>query len=84
MEKKFDLERWKIETGYYKTRELYDFERYKAINPKLTKKIYDFLYHNGGTWKIKCGKKVVMRYENEVLEPVWWLDTIDNYLNRYL
>ncbi len=80
----FDVEKFKKSLGLDGShREPYDYERYKELNPKLTKKMYDFCYHNGGLWKIRAGQKIIMKYENEVLEPVWWLDIPENHKNKY-
>lgn len=49
----------------------YNYERYKAVNPKLTKRMYEYLRGNGSEWKILCGVEVKIKYENEILEEVW-------------
>jgi hypothetical protein len=53
------------------------------MNPKLTRRMYEFLRENGCLWKIRFGKRVTIKWENEVLEPVWYLDTEENIQNRY-
>ncbi len=63
--------------------EPYNYEAYKKVNPKLTEKMYGFLRGNGTLWKVLCGKRVEMKYENEVLDRVWWLDTEKNFRMRY-
>lgn len=49
----------------------YNYERYKAVNPHLTKRMYEYLRGNGSEWKILCGVEVKIKYENEVLNEVW-------------
>ena len=73
----------RIELGNLGRLQPYNFERYKAVNPNLSEKMYRFLRENGTEWKILCGEKVIMKYENEVLEPVWYLKNDDIYNNRY-
>ena len=64
----------------------YMYDDFKAFNPKLTKRMYDFLRGNSSEWKILCGIGVSIKYENEVLEPVWMLQFINKgiYENRYI
>jgi hypothetical protein len=52
----------------------YNYERYKAVNPYLTKGMYEFVRGNGSEWKILCGLKVVRPWSNDVLEPVYYLN----------
>ncbi|MFE3869873.1 hypothetical protein ACFX5F_01390 [Flavobacterium sp. ZS1P70] len=59
----------------------YDYERYRAVNPKLTKKMYEFLRGNGSEWKILCGVYVKIQWTNEVLEEVWYLNCSGHYKN---
>lgn len=73
----------RLELGNLDRLQPYNFERYKAVNPNLTEKMYRFLRGNGTEWKILCGEKVVMKYENEVLQPVWYLKNDEIYKNRY-
>jgi hypothetical protein len=80
----FDNTAFKKSFGLTNRMPPYNYEKYKAINPALSKKMYNFLRGNGTLWKVNCGQRVVMKYENEVLEAVWWLDTPENYANRYL
>ncbi len=72
--------------GYFHKFNPYMYENFKAFNPKLTKRMYEYLRGNGSEWKILCGIGVNMRYENEMLEPIWVLQFInkDIYENRYL
>jgi hypothetical protein len=63
----------------------YDYERYLAVNPNLTREMYQFLRGNKTEWKILCGFEVKMNWSDEVLEPIVRLQ-IDNqniYDNRY-
>ena len=83
-EKKFNIKDYK---HYVQP---YDYERYRAVNPKLTKEMYEFLRGNGSEWKILCGLKVTRQWSNDVLEPVWYLNGGERYKdgeiykNRYL
>lgn len=79
----FDLEKLEKVLGLEYTMQPYDYERYKAVNPNLTEKMYRFLRGNGEEWKILCGEEVVMKYENEVLEHAWYLKNDEIYKNRY-
>jgi hypothetical protein len=80
----FDLDKFIEVNRYNSYTEPYNYERYKELNPRLTKKMYHYCYHNGKLGWIRCGKRIVMKYENEILEPVWYLDTSDNWGKRYL
>jgi hypothetical protein len=68
----------------------YNYERYKAVNPNLTKSMYEYLRGNGSEWKILCGLHVKRPWSNDVLEPVWYLNGGELYKdgvfykNRYL
>lgn len=84
MKTKFDLEAFLERHGHRIEKEPWDYEKYKAINPKLSKSMYKFLYGNGGLWKVKCGKRVENKLTGEVLEAVWWLDTPENWENRFV
>lgn len=67
----------------------YDYERYRAVNPNLTVRMYEYLRENQCEWKILCGLRVKIRWENEILEEVksrkggegYKLTTF--YLNRF-
>ena len=64
--------------------EKYDYEKYKAINPKLTEDLYRRLYSNHALFMIVCGYKITSSWGNVVdLEPVWHLDTPFNNQRRY-
>lgn len=82
-EKKFNIEDYK----HYM--QPYNYERYKAVNPNLTKSMYEFLRGNGSEWKILCGLHVKRQWSNDVLEPVWYLNfgelykDGEIYKNRY-
>ena len=80
----FNLDKFIEDMGFNINIEPYNYERYKELNPKLTKKMYNYCYHNGTLGWIRCGKKIVIKFDNEVLMPVWFLDTSDNWKNRYL
>jgi hypothetical protein len=82
--KAFDNEKFKKENGFDNTMEPYNYEGYLEINPKLTKKMYNFLRGNGSLWKVWCGKRVEMKFSTEILEKVWWRDTKENYAKRYI
>ena len=68
----------------------YNYERYKTVNPKLTKRMYEYLRGNGSEWKILCGIHVKIQFENEELDEVWYLKggeyykTTDFYKYRYM
>ena len=62
--------------------EPYDYEKYLAINPTLTKRMYNFLYDNRTLWKVLCGKEVRLQWTNDVLKAQWWLDTEECYCRR--
>lgn len=53
--------------------EPYDYEKYKAINPKLTESMYRKMRQSGALWKIKIGREHKDKYSGEVLQGVWWL-----------
>jgi hypothetical protein len=63
----------------------YRFEDFRQINPKLTKKVYEFLRGNCTEWKIICGIEVKLKYDTEVLESNWILNIINKniYENRF-
>jgi len=67
----------------YSNLEPYDYEKYKTINPKLTKRMYEHLRFNGVLWKVICGKRVEIRYTNEVLEAVLWRNSLEANINKY-
>jgi hypothetical protein len=70
----FDIEKFKKEFGLDRPKNRFDFEKLKELNPGLTKPIFDFLSHNGGLWKVFCGKEVKIKYSNEYMPPLWFLD----------
>jgi hypothetical protein len=80
--KEFNLQEFIESEGLHRNPEPYNYEAWLEVNPLLTKKMYDFLHGNGTTWKIACGKEVRIKWSNEVLKPVWWLDTPDKYQRR--
>ncbi|PCI97457.1 MAG: hypothetical protein COB15_07790 [Flavobacteriales bacterium] len=83
--KKFDNKQFIKDLGIkHKELEPYNYEGYLEINPKLTKRMYNFLRGNGALWKVWCGKRVEINFENEILKRVWWLDTPENYAKRYI
>lgn len=49
------------------------FENYRDLNPNLTEKMFNHLLYNGGLWRISCGLRVEIPWENEILEEVYWL-----------
>jgi hypothetical protein len=92
MEKEeFNIENLEKELGldYNHRLQPYDYEKYNAVNPNLTKDMYHFLRGNGSEWKILCGLKVIRKWSNDVLEPVWYLNggelykDGEIYKNRY-
>ncbi len=72
-----DLEQFKV---HGKER---SYDHYKKINPELTLKMYNYLKGNGSLWKISCGHGVKIKYDNEELKPLWYLDTPECYENRF-
>lgn len=84
IKKEFNLDKFIEDMGFNKDKEPYNYERYKELSPNLTKKMYNFCYHNGSLGWIRSGKRIVMKYENEILERVWYLDLPENWANRYL
>ena len=64
--------------------ESYNYEHYLAINPKLTKKMYEYLRVNGSLWRVRFGKHCRIQWTDEVLERVWWRNLEDDNNNRYL
>lgn len=60
------------------------YDYYKAINPELTKVMYDYLRGNGSLWKVKCGKEVHIKWSIEPpLKRIWWRDTPECFCTRY-
>lgn len=59
------------------------YSHYKEINPELSLKMYNYLKGNGSLWKIGCGKEVRIKWDNERLAPVWFLDNPECYENRF-
>lgn len=57
----------------------YNYERYKAVNPKLTKEVYEYLRGNGSEWKILCGLSITTHWGNEILKEVWYLKGGESY-----
>ena len=57
----------------------YNFERYLVVNPYLTIRMYEYLRENNDEWKILCGIRVKIKWENEILEEVWYLKGDENY-----
>ena len=55
----------------------YMYDDFREINPKLTRKMYDFLRRNKSEWKILCGLEVRMKYDKEFLEGNWLLNAIN-------
>ena len=62
---------------------LYDYESYKAINPKLTNKMYNHLKNNRNLWRVVSGLRCEMEFENEVLEEVWWLNKFNGSIDKW-
>jgi hypothetical protein len=62
------------------------YEAFRAFNPKLTKKMYQYLRGNSSEWKILCGIGVKIKYDTETLDPIWSLRYIngDIYEHRYV
>lgn len=48
----------------------YDYERYLAVNHNLTIRMYEYLRENNDEWKILCGIRVKIKWENEILKEV--------------
>lgn len=48
----------------------YNYERYLAVNPILTIRMYEYLRDNNNEWKILCGIRVKIEWENEILDEV--------------
>ncbi len=62
--------------GFGKKLEPYDFEKYRAKNPNLSKKMYAHCRMQGILYKVLLGYEVRRRELNrtvEVLNPVWFL-----------
>jgi hypothetical protein len=70
----FDIEKFKKAFGLNAPEDRFDFEKLRVLNPGLTKPIFNFLSHNGGLWKVFCGKEVKMKFSNEYMPPLWFLD----------
>lgn len=75
--KKFDVKKFKEMYGLTNRLNPYMYEEFKKVNPLLTKKMYNFLRANKMEWKILCGVKVEMQFENEVLERNWILEIVN-------
>lgn len=73
----FDLEKFERELCLGFTLQPNDFQRYKRVNPKLTREVYEHLRSNGSEWKILCGLSVSNHWGTEILKEVWYL--IPNY-----
>ena len=70
----FDNEKFKRELGLVpRWLQPYNYERYKKVNPNLTKPVYEQLRRNGVEWKILCGLSVSTHWGNEVLKERWEL-----------
>jgi len=84
--KEFDVNEFKKEYIYSNMLNPYMYEDFKKVNPKLTKKMYDFLRGNKTEWKILCGVEVEMRYENEIMRGNWMLGIVNEhiYKHRYI
>lgn len=78
--KKFDVNEFKKEHGFNNRLNPYMYEDFKTVNPKLTKKMYDFLRGNKTEWKILCGVRVEMEFENEVLEENLSLKLVNSHI----
>lgn len=48
----------------------YNYNRYLAVNPNLTVRMYEYLRGNHSEWKILCGISVKICWENEILKEV--------------
>jgi hypothetical protein len=60
------------------------YSYYTAINPQVTRVMYNYLKGNGSLWKIECGREVKIRWSNEPpLKAVWFLDNEECYCNRF-
>ncbi len=64
--------------------EPYNYQKYLTINPKLSERMYRYLWENRWLWKVACGKKVEVNGWSEVLGPVWYLDMPENYKKRHI
>lgn len=79
--KEFDLNNFCKESGISNGKlEPYDYEKYKAINPKLTETLYRRMREGGALWKITLGRKHTDKYVNETLEGSWLLQMKANYI----
>lgn len=56
--------------------ESYDYEKYKAINPKLTESMYRKMRISGALWKIQLGIEHKDKFSGEVLQGNWRLQMI--------
>jgi len=83
--KEFDINEFKKIHGFDNRLNPYMYEDFKKINPKLTKRMYDFLRGNKTEWKILCGVAVEMKFENEILLKNWLLGIVNEhiYKNRH-
>lgn len=83
--KKFDINEFKKVNGFTNKLNPYMYEDFKRFNPKLTKKMYDFLRANKTEWKILCGVKVELDFGSEVLQENWILKYVNMeiYNNRF-
>ncbi len=73
-EKEMQIELIKEQLGLNRPHPQFDFEKLIKLNPGLTKPIFNFLKHNGGLWKVFCGKEVKIKFSNEQMPPLWYLD----------
>ena len=71
----FDTDAYWDELEHTQPTEPYDYEKYKAINPNLTPKMYDYLYHRRCLKAVELGKRIEFPFNNAVLEAVWWRDS---------
>ena len=84
MKEEFNIEEFEKSLGLTpRPMEKYNYKAYKEVNPNLTEEGYEYIRQCKAEWKILCGKKVTTHWGLVMLEPVSWLDTVENYLMRY-
>jgi hypothetical protein len=77
--KDFDLEKFMNEFNTEHELQPYNYERYLAVNPNLTVKMYKHLRDNHCEWKILCGLRVEIKGTTEVLNEVWFRKNNNGY-----
>lgn len=82
----FNIEELENSLGltYNKNLQPYDYERYRRFNPKLSEDMYKFLRINKAEWKILCGVRVTIKWSNDILDEVWYLNLNGKYKENYI